>query len=60
MIHYPNYCEEITKNKEDEIVRIVYDVLTLRDNSKYNGSLSIEIEKGIIKRIGIVFDEELT
>lgn len=56
-----NYdCEEITKNIDDEIVRIVYDVLTIRDNSKSNGSLSIEIENGIIKRMGIVFDEELT
>lgn len=54
-------CEEITKDKDGQIVRLVFDVNTInKTNSNSNGSLSIVINEGRIIRVGIVFDEELT
>ena len=53
-------CEEIIKDKEGHVKRLVFDVVTLNDNSSINGSMSIEIEQDRIVRVGIVFDEELT
>lgn len=53
-------CEEKIYNKEGDIIKFIFDVITIRSNYKCDGSMSIEIEKGKIKRLGIVFDEDLT
>jgi hypothetical protein len=53
-------CRERILNKNDEIIKLIFEINTVRENSNSFGSISIEIENGEIKRLGIIFDEDLT